>query len=62
LFEGSFGVIRGEVWVNTLQGTLACCNACANATVYYMNLPPPRGWVAAVSFTPFAPGGDGVGG
>jgi hypothetical protein len=42
LFEGSFGVIRGEVWVNALQGTLACCHACASATVYYMNpLPQP---------------------
>ena len=35
------GVIRGEVWVNALQGTLACCIACASATVYHIYPPPP---------------------
>ena len=42
LFEGGFGVIRGEVWVNALQGTLACCTACASATVYHIYPRPPR--------------------
>ena len=41
LFEGGFGVIRGEVWVNALQGTLACCIACASATVYHIYPRPP---------------------
>jgi multisubunit Na+/H+ antiporter MnhF subunit len=38
LFEGGIGVIRGEVWVNTLAGTLACCNTCGVAAVCYMYL------------------------
>ena len=42
MFEGGFGVIRGEVWVNALQGTLACCIACASATVYHIYPRPPR--------------------
>jgi hypothetical protein len=55
LFKGDFGAIRGEAWVNALQGTLACCNACASAMCTTCT---PRGWVAAASFTRFAPGGD----
>jgi hypothetical protein len=48
LFEGGFGVIRGEVWVNALQGTLACCTHCL-ALLCTTYTPHPPGWVAGSS-------------